>query len=315
MALRNNPYLPLYVQDFMTDEKLMECSAEATGIYIRLMCLMHKSEQYGIILLKQKYKQTDDQIENFALQLARYFPYDSASIRRGISELIDENVIEISEDIIIQKRMVKDNEISEKRAISGRSGGNSTQKNKPKPTKKKIAKAKTEANTDIDIDIENENEIDIEGELLNNFNSVCEKLPKVKILTDARKTKLRNRIKEFGADQVKAIFEDVSKSNFLNGENNNNWTATFDWILEPKNFTKILEGNYKNKEQNGNSNTGQSNSNSTNAGFSNQKGNSNGSSKVSGKVSASSILARQAREQFTRNSESGDTTIEVEVVG
>ena len=59
MALRNQPYFPLYVQDFMTDEKLNECSAKANGIYIRLMCIMHKSEEYGTILLKQKYKQNE----------------------------------------------------------------------------------------------------------------------------------------------------------------------------------------------------------------------------------------------------------------
>lgn len=29
MALRDQPYLPLYVQDFLTDEKLRECSYEA----------------------------------------------------------------------------------------------------------------------------------------------------------------------------------------------------------------------------------------------------------------------------------------------
>ena len=46
MSLRNQPYIPLYVQDFMTDERLNECSAAANGVYIRLMCLMHKSEEY-----------------------------------------------------------------------------------------------------------------------------------------------------------------------------------------------------------------------------------------------------------------------------
>ena len=44
MALRDQPYIPLYVQDFMTDEKLSECSAESTGVYIRVMCIMHKSQ-------------------------------------------------------------------------------------------------------------------------------------------------------------------------------------------------------------------------------------------------------------------------------
>ena len=44
MALREQPYLPLYVQDFLTDEKLNECSAESTGVYIRLMCIMDKAQ-------------------------------------------------------------------------------------------------------------------------------------------------------------------------------------------------------------------------------------------------------------------------------
>lgn len=71
MALRNQPYFPLYVQDFMTDEKLNECSAKANGIYIRLMCIMHKSEEYGTILLKQKYKQNESKSENLLEQKSK----------------------------------------------------------------------------------------------------------------------------------------------------------------------------------------------------------------------------------------------------
>ena len=41
MARKDLPYLPLYVQDFLTDEKLMECTASATGVYIRIMCVLH----------------------------------------------------------------------------------------------------------------------------------------------------------------------------------------------------------------------------------------------------------------------------------
>lgn len=84
MALRDQPYLPLYIQDFLTDEKLIECSSSATGIYIRLMCIMHKSEEYGKILLRQKYKQNDNQIENFAKMLARQMPYSFDEIKSGL---------------------------------------------------------------------------------------------------------------------------------------------------------------------------------------------------------------------------------------
>ena len=57
MSRREQPYIPLYAMDFLTDEKLRECSAESVGVYIMLMCVMHKQEEYGTILLRQKDRQ------------------------------------------------------------------------------------------------------------------------------------------------------------------------------------------------------------------------------------------------------------------
>lgn len=139
MALRDQPYLPLYVQDFLTDEKLMECSASATGIYIRIMCIMHKSEPYGTILLKQKDKQTSKQEENFALKLAKFLPYTIEEIIAAITELIEAGVLQNGGDKLTQKRMIRDNEISNIRADAGKKGGLKTQK---------FAKAKGKANTE-----------------------------------------------------------------------------------------------------------------------------------------------------------------------
>ena len=136
MALRKQPYLPLYIQDFLTDEKLIECSASATGVYIRIMCIMHKSDEYGTILLKQKDKQNSKQIINFAYKLAKYLPYDIDIIINGLTELVSENVLIIDGDKLIQKRMVRDNEISKIRSKAGKKGGLKTQN---------FAKAKIEA--------------------------------------------------------------------------------------------------------------------------------------------------------------------------
>jgi hypothetical protein len=149
--LRDQPYLPLYVQDFLTDEKLAECSASATGVYIRLMCLMHKSEQYGKVLLKQKDKQTDKQIKNFALKLVKHLPYNLPEIEEAILELLNEDVIQMDGDTLSQKRMVRDCELSEKRSISGRKGGKKTQKNTAK-----FAKAKKQANAENENEYEND---------------------------------------------------------------------------------------------------------------------------------------------------------------
>lgn len=166
MALRNQPYLPLYVQDFLTDEKLMECSASATGIYIRLMCILHKSDEYGTILLKQKDKQKENNCLNFAYKLAKFMPYTVDEILSGLTELKNEGVIEIDDDKLTQKRMVKDNAISDARALAGKKGGEKTQ----------FAKANNKANDEANSESEYEIEYDIDNVIKDwrlDFNIYC----------------------------------------------------------------------------------------------------------------------------------------------
>ena len=122
MALRDQPYLPLYVQDYLTDEKLNECSAETQGIYIKIMCLLHKQNIYGSILLKQKHNKTPNNIENFAIQLDNHLPFTKDKIQEALTELIDENVMQLKGDILSQKRMVRDGEISLARSKAGKKG-------------------------------------------------------------------------------------------------------------------------------------------------------------------------------------------------
>lgn len=153
MALRDQPYLPLYVQDFLTDEKLIECSAESTGVYIRLMCLMHKSEDYGTILLKQKSKQNPSKIKNFALKLAKQMPYEVDIIERALTELLEENVIGIEGDTLYQKRMVKDAKLSDTRAMAGKSGY------KTKHRKNEFCLSKTVSKTAANHQANSENEV------------------------------------------------------------------------------------------------------------------------------------------------------------
>src|SRR6056297_984265 len=100
MALRDQPYIPLYVQDYLTDEKLNMCSASAQGIYIKMMCIFHKQNKYGGILLKQKDKQNQSTTLNFASKLAKLLPFDLVEINNALTELIDENVLEIDGDFL-----------------------------------------------------------------------------------------------------------------------------------------------------------------------------------------------------------------------
>lgn len=152
MALRNQPYFPLYVQDYLTDEKLNMCSAAAQGVYIKILCIFHKSEKYGGILLKQKDKQKKDSCLNFAEKLSKLLPFDTETIRDALIELIEEKVLIIEEDFLFQKRMVRDFDISEKRSLSGKIGGdNSLGKTK------NLLKQKDKQNTEYEYEYEYDN--------------------------------------------------------------------------------------------------------------------------------------------------------------
>ena len=129
MALRDQPYIPLMVKDWLTDEKLKECSASSLGVYVYIMGAMHKSREYGTILLKQKNKQTDNQIENFALKLQKHMHFSLSVICDALTELIEEDVLQLDSknDKLLQKRMIKDNSLSVIRAEVGSLGGKKTQ--------------------------------------------------------------------------------------------------------------------------------------------------------------------------------------------
>lgn len=146
MALTNQPYLPLYVDDWMNNNKLKVCSPASHGIMIAVMCIMHKEPTYGKILLKQKFKQTAEQIHNFALQVARQTAFDLLDVEPAIRELVDEQVLVIEDDFLICQRMVRDAEISAKRASSGGRGGKKTQE-KNKEFASNFAQANIGANT------------------------------------------------------------------------------------------------------------------------------------------------------------------------
>lgn len=85
---------------------------------------------------------------------------------------------------------------------------------------------------------------DIYNKIQQEFNSTCKGLPSIKKISDAREKAIDARIKEHNLEIVLEVFKIASKSSYLNGYNKRNWKANFDWIMNPNNFLKVLEGNY-----------------------------------------------------------------------
>lgn len=55
---------------------------------------------------------------------------------------------------------------------------------------------------------------------------------------------LRARINQYGFESFKEIVDRIKESDYLQGKING-WQVTFDWVVHPSNYAKVLEGNYK----------------------------------------------------------------------
>lgn len=103
--------------------------------------------------------------------------------------------------------------------------------------KESISTTTTITKKDINLIVEEWNKLNLQN--LRSINS-----------NTKRYTSLKARIKEYSLDEVVQAIRSISKSDFLKGQNNKGWTITFDWLVKPNNFLKVLEGNYLDKEGN-----------------------------------------------------------------
>ena len=81
------------------------------------------------------------------------------------------------------------------------------------------------------------------------YHEVLPELPQVKILTDARRTSIRNRWQQDARHQSldfwERYFKTVRKSDFLMGRVKE-WKADIDFLTKAQKFAKVIEGQYEN---------------------------------------------------------------------
>jgi uncharacterized protein YdaU (DUF1376 family) len=69
-------------------------------------------------------------------------------------------------------------------------------------------------------------------------------LQSAKLMTPARRKRLRSMVAQHPPDDFAAALDAVARSSWCRGENDRGWKADFDFFLQPKSFTKLLEGSY-----------------------------------------------------------------------
>lgn len=259
MALRDQPYFPLYVQDYLTDEKLNMCSASTQGIYIKMLCVLHKQGSYGSILFENLFKQNPKQnfsvYQKFAFVFAKQISFSFEEITDAIEELIHYGVIKITENEneLFQPRMKKDGQTSIKRSISAKNGGGNP-KLKVKKEAKILFKQKDKQNTEYVNEYEYVNDNKIEkvkkqkieklkfGEFQNvrlteiEFQSASEKygkilpemIEKLSSYLEAKGDKYKSHYATFSSWVFKSVSEENKKNNHGNTNTNTKGSYIFD---------------------------------------------------------------------------------------
>jgi len=88
-------------------------------------------------------------------------------------------------------------------------------------------------------------------EIIETYHTELPTLPRVRVMTSARETQLRQRWREDKKRQNmewwKKFFAYVGRSDFLTGRENpngRNWMADLEWLTKAGNFAKVIEGKY-----------------------------------------------------------------------
>ena len=74
-------------------------------------------------------------------------------------------------------------------------------------------------------------------------------IQQVAIITLERRQAFERLMSQTGVnkDTLKQAIKNAAESDFLNGKGPKGWVASFDWMMIPQNFQKVLENNYRNK--------------------------------------------------------------------
>ena len=71
-------------------------------------------------------------------------------------------------------------------------------------------------------------------------------IPPIRKITPERYEKILKLREQFSSEEIYKVFGIAARSDFLNERGRKHkFQATFDWLIEPENFLKVLEGTYR----------------------------------------------------------------------
>jgi len=109
------PSFQFYPSDWRKDTALQFCSLAARGLWVEMMCIAHECEPYGHLVVNGK--------AMTAAQIGRLAGVSEKDCKKLLAELFDAGVpSQTIEGVIYSRRMVRDEEVRNKRASGGQFG-------------------------------------------------------------------------------------------------------------------------------------------------------------------------------------------------
>ena len=246
------------VTDIFDDEKilLIEGREDADSIIVcwfKLLCLAGKTNNSGVLFLTDKIPYTDE-------MLASIFRRPLETVRHSLTTFEEFGMIEIINGVITIPNWGKHQEID---GLERAREKTRERVSRFRERQKQISDCNVTANVtvtprngvDKEVDIEVEQEIDNEYSMfetvISAWNEIGINAVRSIVPQSERAKLLKARVKEQGFEAVLEAIAKVKDSDFLRGQNKNGWTITFDWFIRPRNFQKVLEGNYDRRDSNG----------------------------------------------------------------
>ena len=118
------PSFQFYPSDWLRDTALRSCSTGARGLWIDMICFMHEGNPYG-------YLKVGDKVIH-AANLARMVGESIEVVQGWLEELKVAAVFDVDNGVICSRRMIRDEELRQKRSEGGKLGGNPSLKVKVK---------------------------------------------------------------------------------------------------------------------------------------------------------------------------------------
>lgn len=78
--------------------------------------------------------------------------------------------------------------------------------------------------------------------IIKKYKEICTNLSQDTTLNSISYGNLIIISKNYSLDEIIEVFKKANESDFLTS--NNKWQATFQWLVDPKNFAKVKNGNY-----------------------------------------------------------------------